>query len=57
MLASIITLKLASDPLRLWRNSMAGLPGSVSEVSLLSFGLHSLWTILRADTPVLSTAS
>ena len=36
------TLKLASDPLRLWRNSMAGLPGSASEVSLLSQGLHSL---------------
>jgi hypothetical protein len=38
----IFTLKLASDPFRRWRNSMAGLPGLVSEVSMHSLGLHSL---------------
>jgi len=47
-----VDLKLASDPLRLCRNSMAGLPGSASEASLLSQGLHSLSrpeTIFKLD--------
>lgn len=44
------TLKLASDPFRRWRNpSIAGLPGSVSDVSILSLGLHSLPTIFNPD--------
>ena len=48
------TLKLASDPLRRCRNSIAGLPGSVSDVSILSLGLHSLVdTIFMPDMVLL----
>jgi hypothetical protein len=47
------TLKLASDPFRRWRNSMAGLPGSVSEVSMLSLGLHSLVETIFMEDMVL----
>lgn len=50
---SNLTLKLASDPFRRWRNSMAGLPGSVSEVSILSLGLHSLVETIFMEDMVL----
>ena len=48
-----LTLKLASDPFRLCRNSIAGLPGSVSELSILSQGLHSLFDIIFIPAIVL----
>ena len=49
----MFTLKLASDPFRRWRNSIAGLPGSVSEVSMLSLGLHSLVETIFMEDMVL----
>ena len=49
MVFRFFTLKLASEPFRRWRNSIAGLPGSVSDASMLSHGLHSR---SRGDTTV-----
>ncbi len=50
-------VKISKYSNHLWRNSIAGLPGPVSEVSLLSLELHSLWTMFRPDTALLMSAT